>query len=166
MFEKLWGCRTKNSPTLWQGFMHCKYMNPLHSSRPMPKAVFVSLVCGKAKMNHIYSSRDIETASSFRLSLFFCAIFYYSYLCSITYRHIIFTYASSSACNASPLAQKDRANIEMQNSITVLRIHMIPYLYAFLSKSSRIPCAVNYPTRNPAILAIRSSTSGSLPVNA
>ena len=23
MFEKLWGCRTKNSPTLWQGFMHC-----------------------------------------------------------------------------------------------------------------------------------------------
>ena len=54
-------------------------MNPLHSPRPMPKAVFVSLVCGKAKedqvtprqmfkiviyaaMNHIYSSRDIETA--------------------------------------------------------------------------------------------------------
>jgi hypothetical protein len=28
----------------------------------MPKAVFVSLVCGKAKMNHIYSNRDIETA--------------------------------------------------------------------------------------------------------
>ena len=83
-------------------------MNPRHSPRPMPKAVFVSLVCGKAKekaelfckerlwvynyvmkttknyterpkedpvttrqmfkiviyaaMNHIYSSRDIETA--------------------------------------------------------------------------------------------------------
>ena len=164
MFKKLWGCRTKNSPTLWQGFMHCKYMNPLHSPRPMPKAVFVSLVCGKAKMNHIYSSRDIETAWSFRLSHFFCAIFYFSCLCSIPYCSIIFTYASSSACNASPFAQKDRANIEIQNSITVLKILMIPYIYTFLSKSSRNPCAVKYPTRNPAVFAIRSSTSGSLPV--
>ena len=95
---------------------------------------------------------------------FFCAIFYFSYLCSIPYCSIIFTYASSSACNASPFAQKDRANIEIQNSITVLRILMIPYLYAFLSKSSRNPCAVKYPTRNPAVFAIRSSISGSLPV--
>ena len=102
--------------------------------------------------------------SSFRLSHFFGAVFYFSCLCSIPYRSIIFTYASSSACNASPFAQKDRGNIEMQNSITVLRILMIPYLYAFLSKSSRNPCAVKYPTRNPAVFAIRSSTSGSLPV--
>ena len=119
-----------------------------------------------AAMNHIYSSRDIETAWSFRLSHFFCTVFYFSCLCSIPYCSIIFTYASSSACNASPFAQKDRANIEIQNSITVLRILMIPYLYAFLSKSSRNPCAVKYPTRNPAVFAIRSSTSGSLPVNA
>ena len=77
-------------------------------------SIFALSFCGKAKMNHIYSNRDIETAWSFRLSHFFCAIFYFSYLCSIPYCSIIFTYASSSACNASPFAQKDRANIKIK----------------------------------------------------
>ena len=121
----------------WRAFCYSTFERlwKRHSPRPMPKAVFVSLVCSKAKMNHIYSSRDIETAWFFRLSHFFCTVFYFSCLCSIPYCSIIFTYASSSACNASPFAQKDRANIEIQNSITVLRILMIPYLYAFLSVS-------------------------------
>ena len=48
LLRDAWGCRTKNSPTLWQGF-HCKYMNPRHSPHPMPKAVFVPLSVAKQK---------------------------------------------------------------------------------------------------------------------
>lgn len=58
------GCRTKTA--IPYGRDSCIAWNPCYifitSVGPMPKAVFVSLVCGKAKMNHIYSSRDIETA--------------------------------------------------------------------------------------------------------
>ena len=83
------GCRIKNSPTLWQGFMHCMESLPYfyeqawdlwhnrrrlafwystferlwkrHSPRPMPKAVFVFLVCGKAKEKR---REDLERITS------------------------------------------------------------------------------------------------------
>ena len=83
------GCRIKNSPTLWQGFMHCmesllyfydkrgtygiksrrlafcystfERLWKRHSPRPMPKAVFVFLVCGKAKEKR---REDLERITS------------------------------------------------------------------------------------------------------
>ena len=166
MFEKLWGCRTKNSPTLWQGFMHCmESLLYFYNKRgTYAKSCFCFPSLWQSKNEPYLFQQGYWNYLIFSSITFFCAIFYFSYLCSIPYCSIIFTYAFSSACNASPFAQKDRANIEIQNSITVLKILMIPYLYVFLSKSSRNPCAVKYPTRNPAVFAIRSSISGSLPV--
>ena len=90
MFEKLWGCRTKNSSTPWQGFMYLQWNRchiftnkrgtygiksrrlafcystferlwKRHSPRPMPKAVFVFPVCGKAKEKR---REDLERITS------------------------------------------------------------------------------------------------------